>query len=132
MNEPKEKKESIEPILQYAILCDATAKDQSGKPVYIGAFDRLTKPIILPQFVVVLKWICGVGSHNFKFKIYDPDLGVLRTFDEFKMEFKRKTDIVNLEYPIMNFHFEKVGVYWIEIILNNESYLSIPLPVHQQ
>ena len=118
-----------EPILQYAILCDAVAKDQSGKPVYIGAFDRLNKPTVLPQFVVALKWICGLGTHKFNFRILDPDLSPLQKTDDFSMEFKAKTDTCQNHVPIINFNFNKVGVYWIEIILNSTSHLSIPLPV---
>ena len=120
-----------EPVLQYAILCDAIAKDQSGKPVYIGAFDRLIKPIILPQFVIALKWICGLGSHAFGFKILDPELKPLYKTDNFPMQFKVKTDKIYADFPIINFDFNKSGVYWIEITLNNDSCLSIPLPVHQ-
>ena len=128
MNEVKNREE---PILQYVILCDAVAKDQSGKPVYIGAFDRLNRPTILPQFVVALKWICGLGSHIFKFNILEPDLNILKTFGDFPIQFKAKTDVIHADFPIINFNFDKVGVYWIEVILNNDSYLSIPLPVHQ-
>ena len=122
---------SEEPILQYAILCDTIAKDQTGKPVYIGAFDGLNKPVILPQFVIALKWICGIGSHTFGFKILDPELKPLHTTDNFPMQFKVKTDNVHVDFPIINFNFNKLGVYWIEIMLNKNSYLSIPLPVHQ-
>ena len=123
--------EKTEPILQYAIICDAVAKDQSGKPVYIGAFDRLNKPVVLPQFVVALKWICGLGSHKFKFRILSPDLKSLQTIGDFQMQFKTKTDAMYFDFPIINFNFDKSGVYWIEIILNNNTHLSIPLPVHQ-
>lgn len=126
-----ELKKIEEPILQYIILCDAVAKDQSGKPVYIGAFDRLNRPTVLPQFVVALKWICGLGSHIFKLKILDPELNDLQVIGDFPIQFQSKTDSFQDHIPIINFNFNKVGVYWIEIILNNNSYLSIPLPVHQ-
>lgn len=126
-----ESKKIEEPVLQYAILCDAVAKDQSGKPVYIGAFDRLNKPTVLPQFVVALKWICGLGSHTFKLKILDPDLNTLQTIGNLPIQFKIKTDVIHADFPIINFSFDKVGVYWMEIMLNDVSHLSIPLPVHQ-
>ena len=119
------------PILQYAILCDGVANDQSGKPVYIGVFDRLSRPTVLPQFVVALRWICGLGSHQFNLKVLDPDLNLLKEIGGFPMQFKTKTDVFSVDLPIINFNFNKVGVYWIAIMLNNINHLSIPLPVHQ-
>ena len=128
MNELQETKET--PVLQYVILCDAVTKDQSGKPVYIGAFDRLLKPGSLPQFIIALKWICGIGSHNFKFNILDPELQVLHSIGDFPINFKTKTDPVHADFPMINFSFNKPGVYWIEIFLNDQTYLSVPLPVY--
>ena len=102
-----ELQKSEEPVLQYAILCDAVAKDQSGKPVYIGAFDRLNKPVVLPQFVIALKWICGLGSHTFKFQILEPDLNPAQIFGDFPMQFKAKTNPFYADFPVINFNFNK-------------------------
>ncbi len=132
MNELQER--SKEPVLQYVILCDAVTKDQFGKSVYIGAFDRLLKPGLLPQFVVALKWICGVGSHKFKFRILDPQLNEIspvQKINDIEMSFKTKTDFFLFDFPIINFNFNTPGVYWIEVFLNNHTYLSVPLPVHK-
>ena len=130
VNKMNELQTSIAPTLQYAILCDAVTKDQLGKPIYIGVFNHLTKPSSLPQFIISVKWICGIGDHNFKFKILDPNLKVLHSTDNFPLQFKLKTDSIQREFTLINFTFSVSGVYWIEIILNNESYLSIPLPVY--
>ena len=120
-----------EPILQYAILCDSVAKDPGGKPVYIGVFSGFNKPVVLPQFIVALRWICGLGSHKFTLKILDPNLNLIKTFGDFPINFNTKVDVIAVEFPIINFNFNKIGVYWIEIMLNDSSHLSIPLPVHQ-
>ncbi len=125
-----------EPLLQYAILCDAVAKDQFGKPVYIGAFDRLTQVGIIPQFVVAVKWIYGIGVHTFNFRILDPNLQEKPSAKEsnntdIKIELKTKLDSYHFAIVIVNFNFNTPGVYWVEFFLNNNSYLSIPLPVHK-
>ena len=78
-----------------------------------------------------LKWICGIGSHHFKFNILDPNLKVLYTFGNFQMNFKTKTDPIHCSFPIINFNFNAHGVYWIEIFLNDHTYLSVPLPVYK-
>ena len=122
---------SVEPILQYAILCDAITKDQFGKLVYIGAFHNLIRPGVLPQFMIAFNWICGVGDHTFKFNILDPTLRILHTADDFSLPFEAKTDNVHHYFTFINFNFKVSGVYWVEIFLNNKSYLSIPLPVHE-
>lgn len=123
--------QSVEPFLQYAILCDAITMDQAGKRVHIGVFDNLTKPCFLPQFIISLKWICGIGDHIFKFNILDPNLTVLHTDGDFPLQFKFKTDNIERNFTFINFNFNVSGVYWIEIFLNNKSSLSIPLPVHE-
>ena len=119
-----------DPILQYAILCDAVAKDQFGKSVYIGIFDRISNPTVFPQFIVALKWICGLGSHQVKLRILSPELTPLKTSDNFPMQFNAKTDVFAFDFPIINFNFNEVGVYWIEVMLNDITYISVPLPVH--
>ncbi len=131
VNKMSELQKSIEPVLQYAILCDAITKDQSGKPVYIGAFHNLVKPGVLPQFIIAFRWICGIGEHIFRFNILDPDLKNLHKTSDFSLQFKTKIDSVQREFTFINFNFKISGVYWIEVILNHNSYLSIPLPVHE-
>ncbi len=126
-----EEKSKKEPALQYAVLCDAVAKDQMEKPVYIGVFGGIEKPMTLPQFIISLRWICGLGEHEFNIKILDPDLKSLKNFKEISMSLKAKTDIFHFTLPVMNFNFQSPGVYWIEISLNKKSYLSIPLPVYE-
>ena len=120
-----------EPVLQYAILCDAIAKDKFGKSVYIGAFDSLNRTIVLPQFIISLKWICGLGLHTFKFNILNPELQILHTKENIQMQFSSKTQSIYADFPIINFNFDTPGVYWIEIFLNDKSHLSIPLSVHK-
>ena len=120
-----ESQKITEPVLQYAILCDAVTKDQSGKPVYIDAFHNISRPCVLPQFMIAFKWICGVGDH--KFNILDPNLTVLHTAGDFSLHFKAKTDSVQREFTFINFNFNVAGVYWTEIFLNNKSYLFLYL-----
>ena len=54
-----------------------------------------------------------------------------RNLKNSQIPFRIQLQRMRADFPIINFNFEKVGVYWIEIILNNTSHLSIPLSVHQ-
>jgi len=122
--------ESLEPTLQFCVLCDVVARGPSGKPAFIGVFDQFRRLGPIPQFFIVLRWIDGLGSHFSSMRLLDPDLNtIFEPPEKHPMTLKRRTDVATTQFGIVNFQFPQSGVYWVEVLLNEQSYASIPLPV---
>lgn len=131
----KEKKipeEKVVPILQFAVLCDGIAgPDQRGKVSFIGVFDKFLKPGIVPNFILALGWKNGKGHFKAQVKLLDPDLNQIFITPELDLIHKHETDAGRTFLNIAGMDFKKPGVYWVEILLNTETILSIPLPVEE-
>lgn len=121
--------EKIEPFLQFCILCDAVATDPNGKPVFVGVFDSFKKPTQVPQFFILLRWTNGLGEHDIRLRILDPDLQEIIAYPDQKIKLNNKVEGAQGIYRFVNFVFPRSGVYWIEISLNGNIYTSLALPV---
>jgi hypothetical protein len=122
--------ESLEPTLQFCVLCDVVAQGPGDKPAFIGVFDQFRRLGPIPQFFVALRWIDGLGSHSSSIRLLDPDLNLFfEPPEKHPMTFKQRTDVATARYGIVNLQFPRPGVYWVEVLLNEQSYISVPLPV---
>ena len=120
----------IEPTLQFCVFCDVVAQGPGNKPTFIGVFDQFLLPGPIPQFFIALRWINGLGRHTSTIRLLDPELNPIYTPPEEQViNLTHRTNASNTNYGIVNFRFPTSGVYWVEVILNRETYTSIPLPV---
>ncbi len=127
----KEKIKKTTPILQCSIPCDGIGvpKELGGKPVLIGVFSRLLKPTTLPQFFIFNRWINGEGEYSQTITILDPELKEFSKLPEQKFSLKSRVDSADLASAFVNLNFNKSGVYWVKIDLNEKTVLSYPFPV---
>lgn len=128
---PTQQIDSVEPILQFCILCDSIVMGPGAKPTFIGVFISMRRPATVPQFYVALRWIRGKGEHTFSIKILDPDLEPIFTSEKAKIILSHNAQTADGNYGLVNLQFAIPGVYWIEIFLNGETHTAIPLPVYE-
>ena len=124
--------EKSKPILQFSVLCDGVAK-QGNKPVFIGVFSNFVRTGVIAQFFIANRWVYGKGTFKQTIAIKDPDLQ--KTIAEIPdQEFSLKEEIngADIVNGFVNVNFEKPGVYWVEVSLDNELVMSYPLPVYEQ
>ena len=124
--------EKNKPILQFSVLCDGVA-EQANKGVLIGVFSRFIRTGVMSPFFIVNRWVYGKGTFKQKIAIKSPELENTIT-DIPEQEFSLKEefngrDIIN---GFVNVNFEKPGVYWVEVSLDDEVVMSYPLPVYEQ
>ncbi|MGC9602677.1 MAG: hypothetical protein ABSE76_02985 [Minisyncoccia bacterium] len=129
----KEENKTERPILQFSVLCDgiATPKEMGNKPVFIGVFSSLLRPMALPQFFIVNRWISGLGEHTQIIKILDPDLKEIAKTQAQKLVLTSKVGSADVVNAFVNLNFPKAGVYWIKIELDEKTAMSYPLPVFE-
>lgn len=130
----KEENKIEEPILQFSVLCDgiATPQEIGNKPVFIGVFNSLLKPMIVPQFFIANRWINGIGEHSQSIKILDPSLKEIAKTENQKFVLATKVNSADLFSAFVNLNFSTPGVYWIKIDLDNKLAMSYPFPVFEQ
>lgn len=122
--------EKVNPSLQFIILCDGVSMpDQRGKVSFIGVFDKFLRPGTIPHFAIVLGWKNGKGDHKFKMRLLDPDLKQLLETPDMELHLKHETESARADLNIDGMNFSKPGVYWVEVVLNDETIQSLPLPV---
>ncbi|OGK64563.1 hypothetical protein A2209_01820 [Candidatus Roizmanbacteria bacterium RIFOXYA1_FULL_41_12] len=124
--------EKSKPILQFSVLCDGVAK-QGNKPVFIGVFSNFVRTGVIAQFFIVNRWIYGKGTFKQKIAIKDPDLQkTIAEIPDQEFILKEEINSADIVNGFVNVNFEKPGVYWVEISLDNKLLMSYPLPVYEQ
>lgn len=121
------------PILQFSVMCDgiATPKEMGNKPVFIGVFSSLLRPMTVPQFFIANRWISGLGEHTQVIKILDPDLKEITKTAAQKFVLASKVASADVVNAFVNLNFPKAGVYWIKIELDEKTAMSYPFPVFE-
>lgn len=130
--EKKHDEKQISPVLQYLVLCDNVLPDKNNKISLVGIFDRFLQPTVIPHFCIAMRWKKGVGSHKFCVKLLDPDLKEIFTTPNIDLTLRHETDSASVVLNIDGMNFNRSGVYWVEVFLNNETIQSIPIPVDEK
>lgn len=131
--EKVDEQKTEKPILQFSVLCDgvATPQEMRSKPVFIGVFSSILRPMTIPQFFIVNRWINGLGEHSQIITILDPELKQLAKIEEQKFVLPLKVNTADIISAFVNLNFSKPGVYWIRIELDGKTAMSYPLPVFE-
>lgn len=126
--------DSILPDLQSAILCEDVRAEISGQQTLVGVIGAIPAPNLPIGFFKLCLWTrwCG-GSGDFiqKCLIYDPEE------DQAIAQAEVPFSLTDLNAHATNVHFfggvqfQKYGIYHLEILLDEEIRLRIPLPVIQ-
>lgn len=123
---------AILPDLQAALLCEDVRAELGGQQTLVGVIGAIPTPSLPIGFFKLCLWTrwCG-GSGDFvqKCLIYDPeeDQAIAEAVVPFKLS--------DLSAHATNVHFfggvqfQKYGTYHVEIQLDDEIRLRIPLPV---
>ena len=124
----------ILPDLQAAILCEDVRAEISGQQTLVGVLGAIPTPSLPIGFFKLCLWTrwCG-GSGDFvqKCLIYDPEE------DQAIAQAEIPFALADLNAHATNVHFfggvqfQKYGTYHVEIQLDDEIRLRIPLPVIQ-
>jgi len=124
--------------IQVAVLCDA-ATDDNGKLNLLGAFDTIYTPrlpAVHPQCSIALRVTFGnedEGAHKLRLNFVDADGRSIMPGIDIPVEvamtgdshFSTRNFIVNIQ----QLKFENLGLYSIDISLDDRPQASIPLLV---
>ena len=117
----------IEPELQFSILCDRVVITPSGKPNFEEVFSLIIRPSRIRYFMVN-RYINGVGAFRQKIRVYKPDTREFRDSPELTFKLEDRALAFDAVAQIET-NFDRPGVWWIQILLNEKNILSYPLPI---
>lgn len=124
--------ESILPDLQAAVLCEDVRAEISGQQTLVGVIGAIpspTLPIGFFKLCLWTRWCGGIGDFVQQCLIYDPEE------DQAIAQAEVPFSLTDLSAHATNVHFfggvqfQKYGTYHVEIRVDNELRLRIPLPV---
>lgn len=123
------------PDLQMSVLCDDVRQERSGKFILIGLFDVIGMPqfpALFPRVCIVNRWCSGQGVFKEKTRIVGPDNGIVIAEGQgIPVQLQNaEATVTNVEF-FMNLKFDKDGVYWIEVLLDDDLKLRYPLRVNR-
>jgi len=125
---------TIAPDLQAAILCEDVRAEMSGQHTLVGIIGVIPAPVLPIGFFKLClwsRWCGGDGTFSQRSTIIGPDdeQPIAQSDVGFTLD--------GLESHATNVHFfggvqfQRYGIYHIEILLDGELHLRIPLPVIQ-
>jgi hypothetical protein len=126
--------DSILPDLQAAVLCEDVRAERSGQQTLVGILGAIPTPSLPIGFFKLClwtRWCGGVGKFTQRTTILDPE--EKSPMAEANINF----DLTNMNAHATNVHFfagiqfKRFGIYNIEVYLDDELQLRIPLPVIQ-
>jgi hypothetical protein len=121
------------PDLQACLLCDDVRQERNGKFILIGIFDVINAnqyPLVFPRMCLVTRWCNGEGEFSQVSRLLKPDQKtVVAQGQNIRLKLPGIEAIAtNVEFFI-NITFTESGIHWIEILLDNDLKIRLPLRV---
>ncbi|MBM3856456.1 MAG: hypothetical protein FJ390_00650 [Verrucomicrobia bacterium] len=124
--------ETILPDLQAAVLCEDVRPEMSGQQTLVGVLGAIPAPTVPIGFFKLCFWTrwCG-GSGTFTERIVvidaEEEKSIAETSIKFSLQHMHAT-ATNIHF-LGKLQFQRFGVYHIEVYLDQQLRLRIPLPV---
>jgi hypothetical protein len=121
---------TMEPDLQFSVLCDDVRREDNGKFILLGLFEAVRSkqfPARHPSLFIVNRWCNGEGEFKQKTRIISPEDKIVA--EDKKTSFVLK-DISQNYTVIARFSsivFPVPGRYWIEILLGDNLKQRYPI-----
>jgi hypothetical protein len=119
------------PDLQSSLLCDDVRQERNGKFILIGLFDALMVPqfpAVFQRLCMVNRWCCSDGEFEQRSRIVKSDgTSVLVEGKAVPLKLPDNQATATSIEMFLNVRFESPGVYWVEVMLDNQLKLRYPL-----
>lgn len=121
------------PDLQACLLCDDVRQERNGKFILIGLFDVINAnqfPFCFPRLCLVSRWCGGEGEYHQVSRLLKPDQQtIVAQGQSIPVRLANTETIVTNIEVFANMVFSESGIYWIEVLLNGDLKIRLPLRV---
>jgi len=123
---------TIEPDLQFSVLCDDIRREDNGKLIFIGLFEGILAPSFPcthPRLCIANRWCNGAGEFTQQTKVLTPDDDVLieDQVTRFRLEDISVNHTVISVFEVGRFPMP--GKYSVEVLLDGDLRQRYPLTV---
>ncbi len=118
------------PDLQSSIVCDDVRQERNGKFLLIGVFDLIaspTFPMVFQRLCIVNRWCCGEGTFTELTRVVGPDGSKIGEGKPIPIQLNSPEHFATNIQVFVNAQIPAEGLYWVEILLDNELKLRYPL-----
>ena len=122
----------IEPDLLYTILCDEVRREDNGKWILLGLFERIgvgELPSKHPQCCIVNKWIGGGGAWMQQTRVINQDDQIVVQSDALPFELNGLHASFTAVQMFRGLPLRREEILWVEVLLNGELKQRYPLRV---
>jgi hypothetical protein len=124
---------SMMPDLQASLLCDDVRQERNGKFILIGIFDGLVVPAlpaVVGRLCLVTRWCCGEGRFAHRSRLVAPDgRTLLAEGQPIAIDLADTYHVATSVEVFLNLRFQQEGLYWMEVMLEQQLRLRHPLHV---
>ncbi len=121
------------PDLQASLLCEDVRQERNGKFIFIGLFDSITAvqyPLIIPRLFIINRWCGGEGEFHQQTRLMHPDQKtVIIQGQAIPIKLPNQHAVATNIELFINVTFQIAGIYWIEILLENDIKIRYPLTI---
>ncbi len=109
-------------------IVEDISEDEYGLTLLDGLFSitNFRKFPAVDNFKVYSRWF-GIGKHKIKAQIVDSQNNIVNESNEENLIFEKDYETYYFSHDFNNTVFVKPGVYWVEMVLNDEVVFSMPL-----
>ena len=122
------------PDLQAAIVCDDVRQERNGKFMLIGIFDRINVrafPVRYPRLCVYTRWAAGAGEFTQQTRLLRSDESVLLEGRPIRFKLADQSHSATNVENFLNLEFLAPETHWIEILLDGDLKIRLPLAITQ-
>ena len=123
----------ILPDLLFSVLCDDVRREHNGKFIMIGLFEVIGArklPVTHPRLTIVNRWANGTGRFDQQTRVVSGETDQVLVKDKevpFALADTHRSHTVVSVFA--GLRFDRVGLYWVEILLKGELKLRYPFQV---
>ena len=115
------------------MLCDDVRQERNGKFILIGLFDMINAnqyPLLFPRMCLVSRWCNGEGEFRQASRLLKPDQKtIVAQGQTIPLKLPNTEAVVTNVEIFINIAFTESGIYWIEVLLDNDLKIRYPLRV---
>ena len=120
----------ILPDLQCSLVCEDVRREVTGKFMLIGVVNYILTPQlpIQARLCVFNQWTAGLGEFRENVRILAPDQTTVLSKGEVKFALRDPAQCAS-NLNVFGLQFEKPGVYYVEVLVDDVMKLRFPFPV---
>lgn len=122
----------ILPDLQSSLVCQDVRQEANGNLILIGIMQVIPVPevpIAAAQLLIFNRWCAGVGQFTDTVRVVAPDGTTVIAKTDLKFALQHAHGSATNVNILRNLEFKTVGVYFVEVLVDDVLKLRYPLPV---